>query len=123
MRRYRNILSVHLHTISQIVSINNLIMQTKYWKRIQKELRISIIHESAAISGISICIRKSPCFVRNTLENLLDQKYCEKEVLHLLLNCVQAKMNLVLEGSRGQARQNVQNFLCSLSERKNVLSR
>ena len=102
MRRYRNILSVHFtHNISNCINkqFNNA---NKILEADTKELRISIIHESAAISGISICIRKSPCFVRNTLENLLDQKYCEKEVLHLLLNCVQAKMNLVLEGSRGR---------------------
>ena len=60
--------------------------------------------------GISICIRKSPCFVRNTLENLLDQKYCEKEVLHLLLNCVQAKMNLVFGGEPGAGKTECAKF-------------
>ena len=90
-------ISTFTHNISNCINkqFNNA---NKILEADTKELRISIIHESAAISGISICIRKSPCFVRNTLENLLDQKYCEKEVLHLLLNCVQAKMNLVFGG-------------------------
>ena len=48
--------------------------------------------------------------VRNTLENLLDQKYCEKEVLHLLLNCVQAKMNLVFGGEPGAGKTECAKF-------------
>lgn len=115
-------ISTFTHNISNCINkqFNNA---NKILEADTKELRISIIHESAAISGISICIRKSPCFVRNTLENLLDQKYCEKEVLHLLLNCVQAKMNLVFGGEPGAGKTECAKFLCSLSERKNVLSR
>lgn len=66
-----------------------------------KELRISIIHNSVAASGISICIRKSPCIVRNTIQSILDEKYCSEEVLQLLLNCTQAKMNFVFCGEPG----------------------
>ena len=40
-----------------------------------KELRISIIHNSAAASGISICIRKSPCVIRNTMKGMIEENY------------------------------------------------
>ncbi len=55
------------------------------------ELRISIVHESAAVSGRSICIRKSLPKVRHTVESMLDSGYCSIEVLSLLINCVKAK--------------------------------
>ena len=79
------------------------------------ELRISIVHESAAVSGTSICIRKSPPVVRNTAEELLKSGYVSLPVLSLLANCVRAKMNLA--GHREWERRNARNFLCSLSRR------
>ena len=50
------------------------------------ELRISIVHESAAVSGRSICIRKSLPKVRHTVESMLESGYCSLEVLSLLIN-------------------------------------
>ena len=50
------------------------------------ELRISIVHESVAVSGRSICIRKSLPQVRQTVEGMLDSGYCTVEVLSLLIN-------------------------------------
>ena len=96
-------ISTFTHSISNCINkqFNNA---NKILEADTKELRISIIHESAAISGISICIRKSPCFVRNTLKELLDQKYCEQKVLHLLLNCVHAGMNFVFGGEPGAGK-------------------
>ena len=32
-----------------------------------REFRISILHDSVATTGISVCIRKSPAFLRNTI--------------------------------------------------------
>lgn len=75
-----------------------------------KELRISIIHNSVATSGISICIRKSPCIVRNTLRSMLEEKYCSEEILNLLLNCVTAKMNFVFGGEPGSGKTECAKF-------------
>lgn len=75
-----------------------------------KELRISIIHHSVAASGISICIRKSPCLIRNTIQTMLDNHYCTKEILQLLLNCVQAKMNFVFGGEPGSGKTECAKF-------------
>ena len=97
------------HNISNCVNkqFNNA---NKILEADTKELRISIIHDSVATSGISICIRKSPCFVRNSIQSMLDEKYCQEEILHLLLNCVHAKMNFVFGGEPGSGKTECAKF-------------
>lgn len=63
-----------------------------------KELRISILHERVAKSGLSISIRKSPPMIRNTIEQLIKSGYCDEVMLHFLMNCVRAKFNFVFAG-------------------------
>lgn len=75
-----------------------------------KELRISILHDSVAASGTSICIRKSPAIVRNTIEGMVKNGYCPEEILQLLLNCVQAKMNFVFGGEPGSGKTECAKF-------------
>ena len=74
------------------------------------ELRISIVHESAAVSGRSICIRKSLPQVRQTVEGMLDSGYCTVEVLSLLINCVKAKMNFAFCGEPGVGKTECAKF-------------
>lgn len=74
------------------------------------ELRISIIHESAAVSGRSICIRKSLPKVRHTVESMLDSGYCSVEILSLLINCVKAKMNFAFCGEPGVGKTECAKF-------------
>ena len=75
-----------------------------------KELRISIIHDSVTASGISICIRKSPCIVRNTIERMIKEAYVSEEVLQLLINCVHAGMNFVFGGEPGAGKTECAKF-------------
>lgn len=75
-----------------------------------KELRISIIHDSVAISGISVCIRKSPCLVRNTIDTMISTGYCTEDILQLLINCVLAKMNFVFGGEPGSGKTECAKF-------------
>ncbi|MGN0141688.1 MAG: pilus assembly protein, partial [Roseburia sp.] len=69
-----------------------------------KELRISILHDSVALSGTSVCIRKSPALVRNTIEGMIADGYCPKPILQLLINCVLAKMNFIFGGEPGSGK-------------------
>ena len=96
----RQFLSAFTHNVSNLVNkqFNNA---NKVLEADTKELRISIIHDSVTASGTSICIRKSPCMVRNTIQTMLDGHYCTSSVLQLLLNCVRAKMNFVFGGEPG----------------------
>lgn len=64
-------------------------------------LRISIVHETSAISGRSVCIRKTLPNVRMTRESMIKDGYCTDEILELLTNCVRARMNFVFCGEPG----------------------
>jgi len=75
-----------------------------------KEFRISIVHDSVAISGTSICIRKSPPKVRNTVSSLLKNQFCSEEILNLLVNCVHAKMNFVFGGEPNTGKTEATKF-------------
>lgn len=61
-------------------------------------LRITVVHESVAVSGRSFSIRKSLPAIRFTPLEAVNAKYCSKEMLELLVNCVLAKMNFVFCG-------------------------
>jgi len=65
------------------------------------ELRVTILHESVARSGRSISIRKTPPIIRITALNAIENHFCSKEILALLINCVQSHMNLTFCGMPG----------------------
>lgn len=67
-------------------------------------LRISIVHNSAAVSGISVCLRKSLPQVRMTAASILEQSYMPYELMCLLANCIKAKMNMVAAGEPGAGK-------------------
>ena len=65
------------------------------------ELRVTILHESVARSGRSISIRKTPPVIRLTAAKALEDGFCSKEILALLINCVESHMNLTFCGMPG----------------------
>ena len=65
------------------------------------ELRVTILHESVAKSGRTISIRKTPPVIRLTAEKALEEGFCSKEILALLINCVESHMNLTFCGMPG----------------------
>lgn len=73
-------------------------------------LRISIVHESVAISGRSICVRKSMPSIRMKVHKMLQEEYCPLPVLELLANCVAAKMNFVFCGEPGAGKTECAKF-------------
>lgn len=75
-----------------------------------KELRISILHPAIATSGVSICIRKSPALIRNTIESMLEEKYIPEDFIQLLINCVRARMNFVFGGEPGAGKTECAKF-------------
>ena len=74
-------------------------------------LRITIIHSSIAMTGTCICIRKTPPVQRITVESAIENHYCEEKVLHLLANCVKAKLNMVFCGEPGVGKTECAKFL------------
>ena len=76
-------------------------------------LRITVVHESAAINGRAICIRKSLPYVRLSEEDMIMSGYAGQEVIDLLKNCVKARMNLVFCGEPAAGKTECAKFFSS----------
>lgn len=76
-----------------------------------EDLRITILHDSVATTGTCVCIRKTPPVQRITPLSALENHYCTEEVLHLLVNCVKAKLNMVFCGEPGVGKTECAKFL------------
>ncbi len=76
-------------------------------------LRITVVHESAAINGRAICIRKSLPYVRLNEEDMIMSGYAKTEVINLLKNCVKARMNLVFCGEPAAGKTECAKFFSS----------
>lgn len=74
-------------------------------------LRISILHESAAVSGRTICLRKSLPKVRLTVGGILADGYMPRPLMNLLANCMIAKMNVVIGGEPGAGKTEAAKFI------------
>ncbi len=86
-------------------------------------LRISIVHESVAVSGRSICIRKSLPKVRLNIERALREEYCPPVILALLVNCVVARMNIVFCGEPGVGKTECAKFFSQfINEHERVIT-
>ena len=86
-------------------------------------LRISCVHHSVAVTGTSICIRKTPPFMRITAEKALEQKYFTRPIMNLLINCVRAKMNFVFCGEPGVGKTECAKFFSQfISETERVIT-
>ena len=74
-----NFLDAFTHNIANCVDaqFNNA---NKVLEADTKELRISIIHDSVAATGTSVCIRRSPCLVRNTIDGMLKSDFLPDRV-------------------------------------------
>lgn len=102
-------LDAFTHNISNCINkqFNN---SNKVLEADAKELRISIVHPVVAASGISICIRKSPAIVRNTIDGMIKSGYCPERILHLLINCILVKNNFVFGGEPGAGKTECAKF-------------
>lgn len=75
------------------------------------ELRISILHESAARSGRTISFRKTPAVMRMQEEALLSSGYTEQKIMTFLKHAVENGMNIVIAGLPGVGKTELLKFL------------
>lgn len=76
-----------------------------------EDLRISILHDCRATTGLSCCIRKTPPQNRITSKKAVETNYCEEKLLHLLANCVKAHMNIVICGEPKAGKTELAKYL------------
>lgn len=75
-----------------------------------EKLRITIIHESAAVSGRAFCIRKSLPKIRLSRESMVDSGYASDETISFLENCVKHHKNIVFCGEPGVGKTECAKF-------------
>lgn len=66
-----------------------------------EELRISIVHQSVAHSGITISLRKIPAVRRLEKSDMVVTGYCSEEVLDFLIHCILAHCSIAICGLPG----------------------
>ncbi len=76
-----------------------------------RTLRISILHSSVANTGTSISIRKTIPKRRLAAEGMLKERYCSREILCFLENCVHAHLNIIMTGLPGSGKTELLKYL------------
>lgn len=74
-------------------------------------LRISVLREPAVVSGLSLCIRKTPPFARITVQNAYENDYATVLQLSLLHNLVKAHRTVMICGEPGVGKTEFAKFL------------
>lgn len=88
-----------------------------------KDLRISVVHKSRAVSGTSICIRKTPPFKRITERSSIETKYATREIVSFLANCIKAHMNIIVAGQPRAGKTELAKFLgCYIPDSERVIT-
>lgn len=118
-KEFINQFSIHISNLvsAQFNKFNNVVEAET------ETLRISIIHPSATNTGYAISIRKTPPIMRLTDEGMLESGYCSEEVLNLLKNCIDAKMNMVFCGTPGAGKTELLKYLTQhIPQREKVMT-
>ena len=73
-------------------------------------LRITIVHESVAMSGRSFCIRKSLPSVRLNEDTIISSGFCDRQTLEYLKDCIKKKRNIIFCGEPGAGKTECAKF-------------
>ncbi len=87
------------NTVSQPFHKQNPVLEAETDK-----LRITVVHESVALTGRSFCIRKSLPKVRLKEETMLSSGYCSREIHDFLKNCVRSRLCITFCGEPGAGK-------------------
>lgn len=115
-RRWREPVNVSLQFVEQFTKrvANTVSMpfhkQSPILEAETDTLRITIVHESVALSGRCICIRKSLPYVRLNAAQMVRDGFCSREILDLLRQCVIEKKNIIFCGQPGVGKTECAKF-------------
>ena len=74
-------------------------------------LRFTSMHEDVAPTGLNFAIRKTPPVVRINIDEALKSRYITPRMLAFALNCVKARMSIVISGEPGAGKTELAKFL------------
>ena len=94
------------NVVSENFNQTNVILEAETDK-----LRISFLHNSVTTTGTCFCIRKSLPSLRYTEADLVKSGYMSTQILHLLINAVKARMNIVICGETNTGKTELCKFL------------
>lgn len=76
-----------------------------------EEMRISLVHQCVARTGMTISIRKMPATCRMTRESMVAGGYCSEEVCDFLIECIREHKTMVICGFPGCGKTELLKFL------------
>lgn len=76
-------------------------------------LRVTCVHESVSNDSVSACLRKENAGLRFTMEQAIDEGFCDENTFHLLINCVLAGYNFTFCGIPGTGKTELLKHLSS----------
>lgn len=76
-------------------------------------LRVTCVHESVANNSVSACLRKENAGLRFTMEQAIEEGFCDQNTFHLLINCVLAGFNFTFCGVPGTGKTEILKHLSS----------
>lgn len=76
-------------------------------------LRVTCVHESVSNDSVSACLRKENAGLRFTMEQAIDEGFCDENTFHLLINCVLAGFNFTFCGVPGTGKTEILKHLSS----------
>lgn len=76
-------------------------------------LRVTCVHESVSNNSVSACLRKENAGLRFTMEQAIDEGFCDENTFHLLTNCVLSGYNFTFCGIPGTGKTELLKHLSS----------
>lgn len=81
-------------------------------------LRITCAHNELCTSGTCFSIRKSLPGLRYTAAEAIRNGLCVEQVMHLLINCIEAKFNIAIGGEPGHGKTELAKFMSSFIKKE-----
>lgn len=76
-------------------------------------LRVTCVHESVSNNQLSACLRKENDQLRFTMEQAIDDGFCDEPTFHFLINCVLSGFNFTFCGVPGTGKTETLKHLSS----------
>ena len=87
-------------------------------------LRVTCVHQDTSSGNISVCLRKEIPELRYTMQEAIDEGFCDEQTFRLLVNCVDAGcFNFTFCGTPGTGKTELLKNLSSfISKHKKVIT-